>query len=275
MAGSVVLTQQLKRSQSESFLGGADSSVHELASAERSRSPVCSERDELLSVLSHELRTPVAVVLGHLRLLLAGDAEGSTSDQRRLMKTVEEYCSRLDQFMADLIDVCHAGAMDAALDLRPRSLALVVEEARRILEPILLQNEIQLQVHIPLESVQVRFDKTRIRHVFTNLMTNAIAVTEPGGVIRIECLPVDSPAGFLVECRVIDQGPGVASAERQRIFEPFERGSSSTTAEGRGIGLALCRRIVEAHGGSIWVSDGVEKGSLFTFTLSACSSAGE
>lgn len=275
MAGSVGLTQELKRRRSESILGRAASSVHPLASAERSHRPVCSERDELLSVLSHELRTPVAVVLGHLRLLLAGEGKESTSDQRRLMETAEEYCSRLDQFMSDLIDVCHAGAMDAALDLKPRSLALVVEEARLMLEPILLQNGIELKVHIPLESVQVRFDETRIRHVFTNLMKNAIAVTEPGGIIRIECMPLDSPAGFLVECRVIDQGPGVVSAERHRIFEPFERGSSSTTAEGRGIGLALCRRIVEAHGGSIWVSDGAEKGSLFNFTLPACLLAGE
>lgn len=144
-----------------------------------------------------------------------------------------------------------------------------------MLEPVLLEKGIRFEVHIPLESVQVRFDQTRIRHVFTNLITNAIAVTEPGGVIRVECIPVDSTAGSLVECSVIDQGPGVAGDERQRIFEPYERGSSSTTAEGRGIGLALCRRVVEAHGGSIRVSDGVEKGSHFTFTLAACSSVGE
>ena len=223
----------------------------------------------MFAVLGHELRTPVAVVLGHLRLLLAGEGEGVISDQRRLLKTAEEYCSRLDQFMADLIDVCHAGAVDAALDLRPRSLALVVEEAREILEPILVQNGIQLEADVALDSFEVCFDGTRIRHVFTNLLTNAIAATEPGGVIRIECIPVDLATDCFVECRVIDQGPGVESAERQKIFEPFEKGSSVTKTEGRGIGLALCRRVVEAHGGSIWVADGVAKGSSFVFTLPA------
>ncbi|MEE3328553.1 MAG: HAMP domain-containing sensor histidine kinase, partial [Myxococcota bacterium] len=190
-------------------------------------------------------------------------------------KTAEEYCSRLDQFMADLVAVCHAGSVEAALDLTPGDLKSVIEKASGMLGAVLAENEIDLEIQFPSYGGYVYFDEIRIAHVFTNLLTNAISVTDPGGLIRIECAPINSTAGAFMECRVIDQGPGVVHAEREKIFEAFERGSSSKTAEGRGLGLALCRRIVEAHGGEIWVSGAVGCGGCFGFTLPASLSVEE
>ena len=86
-----------------------------------------SERDELLSILSHELRTPVAVALGNLRLLLSGEGGALSPTQHEWTRTAEEYCSRLDQFMTDLVDVCHAGSIEAALDLTPGDLSSAIE----------------------------------------------------------------------------------------------------------------------------------------------------
>ena len=96
-----------------------------------------------------------------------------------------------------------------------------------------------------------------------------MAVTDEGGLIRIECVPSDSRSGSFVECRVMDEGPGISDSDREKIFQAFERGSSPRSEKGRGLGLALCRRIVEAHGGSIRVADKAETGSSFVFTLPA------
>ena len=245
--------------------GGRDVCVCAGAAPEESHSLAASEREELLSVLSHELRTPIAVALGNLRLLLSGQEEGLSPTQLEWTRTAEEYCARLDRFMADLLDVCHKGSIETALDLESGDLSSAIEKAHGILAPLFVESGIDLEIHIVPDATRAYLDAKRISHVFTNLLTNAMAVTEAGGVIRIKCLPDDS--GNFVECRVIDSGPGVADSDRKKIFQAFDRGSSPRASKGRGLGLALCQRIVEAHGGSIWIAETSEAGSTFAFTL--------
>lgn len=268
MATSTAPTQ-LKSESVDSRSSGRCSCVCSGAALNPQTPLASSERDELLSILSHELRTPVAVALGNLRLLLSGEGGALSPTQHEWTRTAEEYCSRLDQFMTDLVDVCHAGSIEAALDLTPGDLSSAIEKAHGILGPLFTQNGIELEIHTELSGARVHLDETRIAHVFTNLLTNAMAVTEVGGLIRIECVPSDPGSGPFVECRVIDEGPGVPDSDREKIFQAFERGSSPRAAKGRGLGLALCRRIVEAHGGSISISEKTESGSCFVFTLPA------
>lgn len=234
-----------------------------------------SEREELLCVLSHEFRTPLTVISGYLRLLLSESRSESSPNQRRLIEAAVDHCGRLDRFMADLIDVSHAGVLEAALDQASRPLAQVIEEARRLLGPVLSERSVRLEVDIDPAAEWALFDATRVVHVLTNLITNAMKVTRPGGLIRIRTGRIETEGGPFVETTVIDQGPGVAVADRERIFEPFTRGSAGTPAEGTGIGLALCRRIVEAHGGEIRIADDLNRGSRFVFTLPASSGVAE
>ena len=268
MAGSTAFPQ-MKSGSVDSRPGGGHSCPGTAVGVGESDPMGSNERDDWLSILSHELRTPVAVALGHLRLLLAEGEAPLSPSQYEMTKTAEQYCARLDRFIANLIDVSYAGSVESTLDLTPGDLGAVIDQAHGMLAPLLLQKEIDLRVEMVSSPDAVHFDEVRITHVFTNLLTNALAVTEAGGLIRIECAPVEQEMGSFMECRVIDEGPGVDDGDREKIFQVFERGSSPRTNSGRGLGLALCRRIIEAHGGSIRVEDGAGCGSIFSFTLPA------
>ena len=113
-----------------------------------------------------------------------------------------------------------------------------------------------------------------IGQVLTNLLANAIRYTKAGGSIRIESRALEADGRALVEIAVMDQGPGVAHVDRDRIFEPYERGDRGIDDRGVGLGLSICKRIVEAHGGRIGVSDEPGGGSRFAFTLPSARRAG-
>jgi signal transduction histidine kinase len=117
------------------------------------------------------------------------------------------------------------------------------------------------------------FDPTRVEQVMTNLLGNAIRFTKPGGTLRVVAAHTGATDGERVEVAVIDQGPGVPPADRERIFEPFVQGADAVPGQGLGLGLAICRRIVEAHGGEISVRDEPGGGSRFVFTLPVAAKA--
>lgn len=229
--------------------------------------PNLSEREELLCVLSHEFRTPLSAISGYLRMLMAESSQGSSSRHKSLIEAAVDQCTRLDRFMADWIDVSPSGSLETSLDLGRRSVVQVIDEASQLLGPVLEQKSIEFEVQIESRGEWASFDSTRILHVLTNLIGNAMAVTRPGGLIRVSSNRIETECGPRVEVSVIDQGPGVAVKDRERIFEPFVQGSVESHSAGRGIGLALCRRIVEAHAGEIRIFDNAHGGSRFAFTL--------
>jgi signal transduction histidine kinase len=239
----------------------------ELARLRQDLSSAATDQEELLSVVSHELRTPLTVMLGYNRLLLSDQVGPLTPEQRRFLLESTKSCQRLDDFVGRLLASSREGVREDALDLRNASIEDTVRGVASFLRPLLEEHELRVELALSSEARTARFDPPRIEQVLTNLLGNAIKYARSGGSVRIETRLLRAGALGFVEVAVMDDGPGVSQADRERIFEPYVRGSSHTEASGLGLGLAISKRIVCAHGGSITVGDCPGGGSRFAFTL--------
>jgi signal transduction histidine kinase len=252
-------------SQPEAERGGAEDAAvwRERCAREVSR------REELLTVLSHELRTPVTVIAGFGRLLLAGEAGPLTERQRRFLEEILRSCGRLDEFVVRILEDARAGSGEARLWPRDASLAATVEGVVSFLKPLLDERRLHVVLDLAPDAERARFDPPRVEQVLTNLIGNAIRHAPPGSSIAVLSRARRAAGRCVVEVSVCDRGPGVSPADRARIFEPGVGGGG-----GLGVGLAICRRLVEAHGGRIEVDDAPGGGARFAFTLPATDAPG-
>jgi signal transduction histidine kinase len=232
-------------------------------------------REELLSVVSHELRTPVTVIGGYSRLLLSGDAGPLTDEQRRFLLESSKSCQRLNEFIQKLIEASREKQGGEVLELGNHALAPVVEAVVEGLLPLASERDSRIQVHIDSAAAYARFDPLRIEQILTNLVNNAI---QHGGKklsieITARMLPTLVGGRRFVEICVEDDGEGVPAEQRERIFQPWVQAGAGGRAGGLGLGLAICRRLVEAHGGEIALLERPGGGCRFRFTLPAADSA--
>jgi two-component system sensor histidine kinase KdpD len=214
----------------------------------------------LLRSVSHDLRTPLAAIRA-----VASDLRDESNDyddatRHDLLDVVGDEAERLDRLVANLLSLSRveAGA------LAPEVQAVDVEEllADRVRRLSRLLQDVKVEMDLPELLPLVDADYTLLDQVITNLLENAARHAPPHSVIRIDVREL----GGRVEVAVSDQGPGVAPADREWIFEAFRSGDSSRRSTG--IGLAICKAIVEAHGGTIMVTDAVDGGGArFAFTL--------
>jgi signal transduction histidine kinase len=228
-----------------------------------------AEREELLSVVSHELRTPVTVIGGYNRLLLAGDVGPLSEEQRRFLEESRKSCERLDRFIGNLIEASRADKGAHVLELGHGPVEPVIEGVAGMFGAVLEERGIALRLVGEPGPCRARFDRLRLEQILTNLIANAIKFGRCGGRIDIRTrrvAGVDEHTGF-VEIEVSDDGPGVPLADRERIFEPYVQAADESRGGGLGLGLAICKRLVEAHGGEIRVSQREGGGSCFAFTL--------
>jgi signal transduction histidine kinase len=144
-----------------------------------------------------------------------------------------------------------------------------VEGVASFLKPMLETRGLEIRVALDPQLPPARFDPVRVEQVLTNLLANAIRYASAGGTIHVEARPAEREGLTWVEVSVVDDGVGVAPEDRERIFLPYVRAGEERGAGGLGLGLAICKRIVEAHGGSIAVESAPGGGSRFVFTLPA------
>lgn len=230
-----------------------------------------AEREELLSIVSHELRTPVTVIRGYARLLLSGEVGPLEPEQRRFLEESAKSCQRLDAFIGKLLDASREIVGDEVLEIGTGALAPVVQVVLELLQPLLEERHLEIDVQIAPDAGSARFDPLRVEQILTNLLGNAIKFSPEGGRITVSTRlreEADPPHRF-VEVSVSDEGPGVAPEDRERIFKPYIQVGAEAHAGGLGLGLAICRRLVEAHGGRIAVEAHPGGGSRFHFTLPA------
>jgi signal transduction histidine kinase len=224
-------------------------------------------RADLVHLVSHELRTPITIISGFARLLL-NESQGSlASEQQRYVEQSLKACRKLDRFVDDLLEASPASGTPLAIEPGEAELHETIESLLESLEPVLEEREQRVEALLdPLP--RLVFDAGRIEQVLTNLLSNAVRYGRDGGTIRIRarCAP-DERGEPGVEVAVEDDGPGIPEADRERLFEPYVRGEESNRCAGLGIGLAICRRIVDAHGGSIRVEASDLGGARFVFTL--------
>lgn len=239
-----------------------------LASQARSRA-------DLVHLVTHELRTPITVISGFSRLL-QDPAHGELNEvQARWIAESLKACRRLDRFVGDLLAACPDSGMTLPIQSAPADLESTIRGILESLSPLLEERRLDIELSIPNALPRLCFDVGRIEQVLTNLLTNAIRYGRPGGVVRLSASRCKSAGALgealdgagVVEVRVEDDGPGVPEEDRKRIFEPYVRGDEQSSCAGLGIGLAICDRILAAHGGAIRVEEGELGGALFVFQL--------
>jgi signal transduction histidine kinase len=231
-----------------------------------------AEREELLTVVSHELRTPVTVIGGYNRLLLTEEVGPLTEEQRGFLEESTKSCERLNTFIGNLLEASRVAKDGEVLEVCHASLAGAIDSVVELLRPLFEERDLCWHVDVAHDARRARFDPLRVEQILTNLVGNAIKYASRGGTIEIETRlrPSSAPSErSFVEVRVSDDGPGVAATDRERIFEPYVRVGDETRAGGLGLGLAICRRLVEAHGGAIAIFDRPKGGACFSFTLPA------
>jgi len=216
-------------------------------------------KSELISIVSHEVRTPLASILGFARLLLERDVE--PAEERHYLRIIDEEATRLASLVSDFLDVRlledrRFPLQSANIDLRQ----IVVGQVERTLgrEPNL---DVELQVD---DSPVIVFgDEQRLTQVVVNLLSNAAKFSPDGGRVTVGL----QTAPHWIRVFVEDHGPGIPEEHADRLFEPFFRGSAPAAGiPGSGIGLALSRRIIEAHGGRIGFEN-LRRGARFWFEL--------
>ncbi|HEX3621022.1 MAG TPA: ATP-binding protein [Acidimicrobiales bacterium] len=218
---------------------------------------VDEQRSALLRSVSHDLRTPLASIRAVTSDLRAG-AIYDDATRNELLDLVGDEAQRLDRIVANLLSLSRieAGA------LQPDRQAVAVDEllAERVRRLAPLFRQVRVQVDVPDGLPLVDADYTQLDQVVTNLLENAARHSPPRSTIRVSAITSDG----LVEISVADEGIGVARFDRERIFEPFRRGEGSASS---GVGLAICKAIVEAHGGTIDVAPNPGSGARFRFTI--------
>jgi NtrC-family two-component system sensor histidine kinase KinB len=233
-------------------------------------------RSELIGVASHELKTPLTTLRMNL-LLLGEEAGGLTPRQREMLESALFGCEELGSTIDELLDVTRIEAGQLRLDLAPVDLTAILAGVVRSLQPRFDDAQVQVQVIHERESAVVRGDAARLGTVLTNLLTNALKYSPPGGTVSVR-LASGQNAGAtdakMLRVAVTDQGPGVPAEFRERVFEKFfrvehQRSGGLNGVRGTGIGLYLCREIIKAHGGSIHCEAGEGTGARFAFQLPA------
>jgi two-component system sensor histidine kinase KdpD len=233
------------------------------AAAETARVTVETERmrSTLLSTVSHDLRTPLASITGAAGAILSAGEGMDEATRRGLLVSIRDEGDRLGRLVSDLLDLTRLEGGSLAVRKEWYPLEEVVASALQRTRPHLAGREVKLD--LPQEVLLVRIDGVLLEQVVVNLLENAAKHTSAGTPVEVRV----STAEREVFLSVLDRGPGIPYGEEERIFEEFHRIDTGRPVEGAGLGLALCRAIVHAHGGRIEASNRPGGGACFRVTL--------
>jgi PAS domain S-box-containing protein len=232
-------------------------------------------KSNFITMVSHELRTPLTTIKAFVELILVKQ-HMSEEQRRKLMSTVNVEADRLGRLIADLLDLSRIESGTLKMQSEQVSLDKLVRDVLTGMTLLFEQKGLQLSVDLEPGLPLVTGDRDRLVQVVTNILSNAVKFTLPGGTIRVAVRQEASPAPRIA-VEISDTGIGIAAPDLERIFEKFHRSDDKRTAtiEGTGLGLAITREIVEHHGGSIWATSEYGQGSTFTFTLPVGGQDGE
>lgn len=217
-------------------------------------------RNSILSVLSHDLRTPLTALLGLAESLALAGPELSRA-QMEMASAIRDEAARMSAMVNNLLDMARLESGEVRLDLQWQPLEEVVGSAVKSRESLLASRD--LRIELPKTLPLVRFDAVLIERVLVNLIENAAKYTPASSHIRIEA----AVRGAELLVTVADDGPGLSPGSEEAIFDKFTRGRSESATPGVGLGLAICRAIVEAHHGSIRAENDPRGGARFVFSL--------
>jgi signal transduction histidine kinase len=237
---------------------------HEIGEKGQQLEIASKHKSQFLANMSHELRTPLNAILGYTELILDEIYGAVPESLREVLERVQQSGHHLLDLINDVLDISKMEAGQLTLSLNDYSMAEVVHTVVTAVESLATEKGLALTVEVAPDLPLGKGDERRLAQVFLNLVGNAIKFTDDGEV-QIQVMAMDG--AFTVA--VSDTGPGIAETHQQTIFEEFQQADSSSTRlkGGTGLGLAIVKRIVEMHGGRVWVESSLGKGSTFWFTL--------
>ena len=225
-----------------------------------------ADAEELLSLVSHDLKNPLAAIAAGAALIVRqAPAGGDGEALRRIARTIQHSATRMNRLIQDLLDAGRFAAGQLRVEARRQPLAPLVADALEQLAPLAAQRQIKLTRELP-DGIEVSCDRELLQRVLENLLGNAIKFTPEGGRVAIAC--ARAGGGQSVRLSVSDTGCGIAPAELPHIFERYWQ-AHAAERRGTGLGLAIAKAIVEAHGGRIWAESAVGEGTTLSFTLPA------
>jgi signal transduction histidine kinase len=239
---------------------------HEIEEKGRQLAAASQHKSQFLANMSHELRTPLNAILGYTELILDNIYGDIPDKARATLNRVQTNGKHLLGLINDVLDLSKIEAGQLNLTLGDYSIREVVHNVFSAVESLASNKRLVLKVELAPDMPRARGDERRLTQVLLNLVGNAIKFTDKGEV----AIRVSSADGSLTVA-VHDTGPGISRADQAKIFEEFQQADSSTTKEkgGTGLGLAIAKRIVEMHGGRLWVESEIGRGSTFAFTVPA------
>ena len=223
-------------------------------------------KSQFLASVSHELRTPLNAIIGFSDVLLDASLEVSEEQRSRFLTHILNSGKHLLGLINEILDLSKVEAGRMELEIESAVIIAILEAAASTLKPLAAKKSIDLRVESSGPIPRIPMDATRIRQVVLNLVGNAIKFTPEGGQVWLRADVSDR----VVRVEVQDTGPGIPTEDHERIFLEFEQariGSARSKPEGTGLGLALAKKLVEMHGGKIWVESKVGEGSRFYFTI--------
>jgi GAF domain-containing protein len=236
----------------------------EIQDKSRQLEEASQHKSQFLANMSHELRTPLNAILGYTELMADG-AYGQPSEKMLgILKRLEANGRHLLGLINDVLDLSKIEAGQLELELSDYSIQDIAQTVRSTLEPLATDKKLAFKVEMPSKLPPGRGDGRRLTQVLINLVGNAIKFTDAGEV----AIKTEANNG-LFHVSVCDTGPGISAADQAKLFQEFQQADNAITKKkgGTGLGLAISKRIIEMHGGRIWVESQPGQGSTFIFTL--------
>ena len=214
--------------------------------------------------MSHELRTPLNAILGYTELMADGIYGELPEKTMGVLKRLESNGRHLLGLINDVLDLSKIEAGQLVLELSDYSLEDIAQTVRSTLEPLAADKKLAFKVEVAPKLPPGHGDGRRLAQVVINLVGNAIKFTDAGEVV-IKATAADGS----FHLSVCDTGPGISAADQAKLFQEFQQADNAITRKkgGTGLGLAISKRIIEMHGGKIWVESRLGQGSTFAFTL--------
>jgi signal transduction histidine kinase len=236
----------------------------EIQDKTRQLAEASQHKSQFLANMSHELRTPLNAILGYTELILDSVYGEMPEKARSVLDRVQRNGRHLLGLINDVLDLSKIEAGQLTLSLSDYSLKSVIQTVFSAVEPLAAEKQIALKIDVAPELPQGHGDERRLTQVLLNLVGNAIKFTDSG-----EVSIKGSAANGSFDVSVRDTGPGISKTDQAKLFQEFQQADNSITRQkgGTGLGLAISKRIIEMHGGRIWVESSPGHGSNFSFTL--------
>jgi signal transduction histidine kinase len=254
-----------KRAQLEQLNEELNKANRELNEANTKLRELSELKEEFLALTTHDLRSPLTVISGVISFFTSGRLGELSPEQKNMVAMMERNAQSLIELVNDLLDASKIESGTMRLDITSINLRGLIDELRETMEPLAREKEIRLDDKLPPDLPLVEADRTKLRRILVNLLSNALKFTPKGGLVQIRAEGLDGR----VRLSVADTGVGIAPEDVARLFDKYEQARSRATRgeKGTGLGLYITKQLVELHGGEINVDSTPGHGSTFSFTL--------